>query len=149
MDYATLNLLFRFGKEFSHKKIRVKDFSDTEYMICSYVYSHAGCSQEDVTAALRMDKTTVGKAIASLEEKHCIGRTQDTADRRRKKLCLTGEGREKTAGLLNIHNDWLSEILTCLSPGEQAQFEDFCRRLLTAAEELAENNKTGGNQNAQ
>ena len=142
MDYQILNLLFRCNKEFSHEKIRKKDLSDTECMICSYIYSHEKCSQDDVSVALKTDKTTVGKALASLEAKECVIRIQDEADRRVKRLSLTGIGREKVAELLNIHNNWLHDIMTCLSPEEQRQFENYCRRLLAAAEKLTNNGET-------
>ena len=72
MDYQTLNLLFRCNKEFSHEKIRKQELSDTECMICSYIYSHENCSQDDVSVALKTDKTTVGKALVSLENKRAV-----------------------------------------------------------------------------
>ncbi len=139
MDYQILNLLFRCNKEFSHEKIRKQELSDTECMICSYVYSHENCSQDDVSAALKTDKTTVGKALASLENKGCVARTRDGTDKRVKRLSLTGPGREKVAELLDIHNNWLREIMTCLSEEEQKQFENTCKRLLAAAEKLTDN----------
>ena len=143
MDYQILNLLFRCSKEFSHGKIRRQELSDTECMICSYVYSHADCSQDDVSAALRTDKTTVGKALVSLENKGCVERRQDGADKRIKRLSLTAKGREKVAELVGIHDNWLREIMTCLSEEEQKQFENYCGRLLAAAEKLIGSN--GGN----
>ncbi len=143
MDYQTLNLLFRCNKEFSHGKIRMQELSDTECMICSYIYSHKNCSQDDVSVALKTDKTTVGKALASLEKKSCVKRTVDTTDKRIKRLTLTDFGYEKVAELVNIHNNWLADILTCLSEKEQKQFENYCERLLIAAEKLTQNN--GGN----
>ena len=136
MDYQTLNLLFRCNKEFSHEKIRRQELSDTECMICSYIYSHENCSQDDVSVALKTDKTTVGKALMSLEKKNCVLRLQDAADKRVKRLSLTDTGREKIAALANLHNNWLEKILTCLSPEEQEQFENYCERLLAAAEQL-------------
>ena len=136
MDYQILNLLFRCNKEFSHKKIRRQELSDTECMICSYIYSHENCSQDDVSVALKTDKTTVGKALASLENKGCVARTQDAADKRIKRLSLTDAGREKVAELVNIHNNWLRDIMTCLSEEEQKQFENYCKRLLATAEKL-------------
>ncbi len=142
MDYQTLNLLFRCNKEFSHEKIRKQELSDTECMICSYIYSHENCSQDDVSAALKTDKTTVGKALMSLENKACVVRTQDDADKRVKQLLLTGIGREKVAELVDIHNNWLQEIMTCLSSEEQKQFENYCERLLSAAEKLTKNGGT-------
>ncbi len=136
MDYQILNLLFRCNKEFSHEKIRRHELSDTECMICSYIFSHENCSQDDVSVALKTDKTTVGKALASLEKKSCVLRIQDAADKRIKRLCLTETGRQKVSELVDIHNNWLSEIMNCLSPAEQKQFENYCGRLLAAAEKL-------------
>ena len=140
MDYQTFNLLFKCSKEFSHGKIRMQDLTDTECMICSYIYSHENCSQDDVSVALRSDKTTVGKALASLESKGCVQRSQDMADRRIKRLTLTKSGGEKISELVDIHDNWLAEIMTCLSEEEQAQFENLCIRLLAAAEKLTQEN---------
>ena len=142
MDYQVLNLLFRCSKEFSHEKIRRQELSDTECMICSYIYSHENCSQDDVSVALKTDKTTVGKALTSLENKACVVREQDKADKRIKRLSLTDVGREKVAALVDIHNNWLHEIMTCLSSEEQKQFENYCERLLAAAEKLTNNGGT-------
>ena len=142
MDFQTLNLLFRCNKEFSHEKIRRQELSDTECMICSYIYSHENCSQDDVSVALKTDKTTVGKALMSLEKKNCVLRVQDAADKRVKRLSLTDTGREKIAALANLHNNWLEKILTCLSPEEQEQFENYCERLLAAAEQLTKTEET-------
>ena len=142
MDFQTLNLLFRCNKEFSHEKIRRQELSDTECMICSYIYSHAFSSQDDVSVALKIDKTTVGKALMSLEKKNCVLRLQDAADKRVKRLSLTDTGREKIAALANLHNNWLEKILTCLSPEEQEQFENYCERLLAAAEQLTKTEET-------
>ena len=136
MDFQTLNLLFRCNKEFSHEKIRRQELSDTECMICSYIYSHENSSQDDVSVALKTDKSTVGKALMSLEKKNCVVRAQDATDKRVKRLSLTDVGREKVAELADLHNNWLEKILTCLSQEEQEQFENYCERLLAAAEQL-------------
>ena len=111
-------------------------------MICSYIYSHENCSQDDVSVALKTDKTTIGKALASLEKKNCVARTQDETDKRIKRLSLTEIGYDKISELLDIHDHWLHSIMTCLSSDEQKQFENYCDRLLVAAEKLTYN---GGN----
>lgn len=139
MDYQTLHLLSRCDKEFSHAKIRLQSLSDTECMLCSFIYSHEGCSQDDAASKLKTDKTTVGKALFSLEKKDCIVRRQDAADKRIKRLSLTANGKSKIAVLLDLHNSWLREIMSCLSDAEQKQFENYCERLLAAAEKLTPN----------
>lgn len=136
MDFRTLDLLFKCGKEFRHSQIRGCGLSETELMICSYIYSHADCSQDDVVRGLRIDKTTAAKAMLTLEEKDLISRLQDESDRRRKILRLTSEGTERIASILDLHDRWLGSVLACLSPEERAQFEGYCYRLLCAAEQL-------------
>lgn len=148
MDYQTLNLLFRCHQQFSHERIHVKDLSDTECMICSYIYSHNDCTQGDISNALKIDKTTIAKSVVTLEKKKCIERTQNSHDLRKKCLRLTNTGSDKIADLIGVHNEWLSEIMTCLSPSEQNQFENYCERLLVKAEAFAKYNTSGEKQNA-
>ena len=138
MDFGTLQLLHRCHQEYSRRKLREQSLSDTEYQLCAYIDIHGGCSQEQAATALRMDKTTVAKALTALERKGWITRAADPIDRRRKQLRLTEEGSGKLSGLTELHSRWLDEIMGVLSPEEQLHFEDSCVRLLRAAEALAE-----------
>lgn len=138
MDYQLFNLLYHCSREFSHKKLRLEGLSSTESMLCSYIYSNSGCTQEQAAAALKIDKTTVAKALYTLEEKGCIVRTSDTLDRRKKRLCLSPDGMQRVESLVQRHDSWLSQVLSCLTAAEQSQFESYCKRLLTAADTLSE-----------
>ena len=136
MSFQTLNLLFQCGKAFGHKRIKNHGLSDTECFLCSYVYSHPGCTQDDAVQALRMDKTTAAKALRTLESKELIRREQDTADRRKKVLQITESGVERISAVADLHERWFRRVLSVLSEEEQAQFEHYCLRLLRAAEAL-------------
>lgn len=138
MDFSTLDLLLRCSREFNSKRIRSHDLTDTECMICTYVSKNPDCAQEDVVAALKADKTTVAKALASLEEKRLVHRTVDNVDRRRKHIRLTKTGREKISDLADIHDRWLSQVMSCLPEDDRRLFERCCERLLDAAEKLNE-----------
>ena len=137
MDYQLINLLYRCSREYSHKKLRIRDLSSTESMLCSYVFSHPDCSQEQAASTLKIDKTTVAKALYTLESKGFIIRASDPVDRRRKQLRLTDSGTREVSSVVELHNNWLSQVKSCLSKDEQARFEDYCKRLLTAAETLS------------
>lgn len=149
MNFGTLNLIFRFNKEFSHERIRMKGLSDTEYMISTFICSHANCSQEEVATSLRMDKTTVGKALLTLEEKGIVVRTMADDDKRKKCLRITEKGYSGLADLMDIHDEWLSRVLNCLTSDEQRQFENYCERLLHEAEKIAAEKEDGETTNAQ
>ncbi len=136
MDFQMLNMLFRCAKEYNHKKIKSCGLSDTESLICSYVYQHEACSQDDVVQSLRIDKTTAAKAMLTLEEKGYITRETDPKDRRKKALRITEHGIEGCSEIINLHDRWLKEVMSTLSDSEQEQFEHYCVRLLTKAENM-------------
>lgn len=141
MDFRTLHLLFRYGREYGHSHIRNSGLSDTGHIICTFLYAHPECSQEDIVQATRIDKTTVAKSLRVLEEKGLITRTQSQEDRRRNVLQITENGKESISDILRVNDQWMEGILSCLSPEEQQQFESYCSRLLDAAEQMSNHRK--------
>ena len=138
MDFNTIQLLHRCHREFSREALRAQGWSETEYSLCAYISDHEDCSQEEASRALRIDKTTVAKALSMLERKGCVERTSSDVDRRRKTLRLTAEGRGKLSGLTEQHRLWFAGISDVLTAEEQMQFENNCLRLLEAAAKLLE-----------
>ena len=144
MNYQTLHLLLKCGREFGHKRLRTHGLSDTECLICSFVSFHPGCQQEDVAQALRFDKTTVAKALHTAEGKGLVQRERHPTDRRRNVLRITEYGTERISAVADLHDQWLSRILSVLSPEEQERFEGYCVRLLHAAEALSDGAEAPG-----
>lgn len=138
MDFQVLNSLIRMMKGFAHSQIRANGINDTECMICSYVYAHENCSQDDVSKGLCMDKTTIAKAVRELEKEEILFRMPDKTDRRRNILNLTATGKEKCSRILNVHDEWVGRVMEELNDEEQKQFESYCRRLIEAAKKIQE-----------
>lgn len=136
IKFQSLDLLLRFGKEFGHRQIRERGFSDTEFLICSFVLKNPLCTQLDVVNGLKMDKTTLTKALTVLEAKGEIRRTQDAHDRRKNRLEITPYGSERLTALLGLHDIWMESILQVLTEDEQRQLDGYIRRLLNAAEAM-------------
>lgn len=141
MDFQILNSLMKMTKSFAHRQIRASGLNDTECMICSYVYAHENCSQDEVSKALCMDKTTVTKSMQLLENMGILLRIPDETDKRRNVLSLTNEGKEKCSQILHIHDEWVGKVMEELNEEEQKQFEKYCRRLINSAEKLQEEGK--------
>ena len=110
--------------------------TDTECLICSYIYHHENCSQDDAVQGLLIDKTTAAKAMQSLEEKGLIERSADKADKRRKNLKITEYGIKRCSEIIHLHDNWFSSVMSALTADEQEQFEKCCVKLLKKAEEL-------------
>ena len=142
MDFVTLNTLYRCGKEFNHKSYREKGITDTECMICSFISSNKGCFQDNIVKNLKMDKTTVNKAIVSLEKKGYVERKQDKSDKRKRTLRITKSGEENISSIMNLHDKWFADVITCLNEQEQKQFDEYCKRLIVAAKDkISKGNK--------
>jgi len=146
MDYQMLHLLLRYGKDYAHRRIKEKGFTDTEHMICSFVYVHENCSQDDIAKALHMDKTTVGKAVDALVGKGRLLRTQSGTDRRKNVLLLTEEGKNSIADILSINDEWVQSIVSVLSKEEQTRFMEYLSRVLKAAVTICEKGEETGNE---
>lgn len=136
MDYQAINLLVRCSKEFNHQNIRAKDLTDTEYLICTYLDANTVCSQDEIANGMRMDKTTIGKALMSLEKKKYVLRKTNPEDRRYKRISLTKTGKCRIEKLLAEHRAWFQEVMSTLKEKEQKQFAEYCERLLNKAEEM-------------
>lgn len=136
MDYQKLHQLFRLGDEFSHRKYRSTGMNDTECRLCSYISSHDGCSQEEAGQKLGIDKTTVTKALQSLENDGMLLRQTGRVDRRKKLLTLTEKGKQTIADIADLHEQWFKRIFSCLNEEEQCRFADYCHRLLDEADKL-------------
>lgn len=141
MDFQLLNSLMKMAKGFAHGRIRASGLNDTACMICSYIYAHENCSQDDVAKALCMDKTTVAKSVLMLEGMGLILRITDESDKRRNVLNLTTDGKEKCSNILHIHDEWIGKVMEELNEEEQKQFESYCRRLMDAAKRIQEERK--------
>ncbi len=136
MEFQELNLLFKCSKVFTHKKKFSCGLSDTECMICSYVYYHNLCSQDDVSQGLRIDKTTIAKAVAVLEKKGYLLRNQSDIDKRCKILQITDKGVNDCTRIFDMHNKWLDSIMSVLTPDEKQTFDICCQKIIANTEQL-------------
>lgn len=137
MDFATIGLLSKYAKDYGHAKIREAGVSDTEHMICTFLYFHRDAYQDMVANSLMLDKTTVAKAMVSLEERGLIKRMQNPGNRRKNILNITDAGKETIADVVDIYDVWLEAVGSCLSVEEKEQFHALCLRLLHKAKEIS------------
>ena len=138
MEFSNLNLLLRYAKEYGHSHIKKAGVTDTEHIICAFLFGHANSSQDEVAQALKLDKTTVARALQTLEKKGYVDRTPNPHNRRKNTLVITPQGKETIAHIVDVYDAWLGQIASVFTAEEQAQFEQYCQRLLAAAEKIHE-----------
>lgn len=141
MDFNSICLLSKYAKEYGRTKIREAGVTDTEHRICTFLYVHSGVYQELLANALMLDKTTVAKALDTLEMRGLVSRTQDPQNRRKNILTITDFGIAAIADTIGIYDEWLARISAVLSAEEQRRFAHDYDRLLAAAKIINEEKK--------
>lgn len=141
MQFSKLSMLIKLGREFGHEQIRDAGFSDTEHAICAFLCFHDQVSQDMIANALMLDKTTVAKALNSMESKGLVVREQDGQNRRRNRIRITDTGKTSVSNSMHIYDTWFSEVCSSLSEAEQQQFDESISKLIDAALLLKEQNK--------
>lgn len=76
----------------SELRTQGRRISSTDLGILLVLYAHSSCSQSDVAALLGRDKTTLSRAVASLEDRGLVYAKLDPVDGRRKALELSEAG---------------------------------------------------------
>ena len=66
----------------------------SEFSLMLMLYDKEGCSQDDMTSSLHVDKAAITRVIKILEKKGMLYRKRDEVDHRLKRLFLTEEGKK-------------------------------------------------------
>jgi DNA-binding MarR family transcriptional regulator len=141
MQFSKLSMLIKLGREFGHEQIRDAGFSDTEHAICTFLCFHDQVSQDMIANALMLDKTTVAKALSTMEGKGLVEREQDGQNRRKNIIRITETGKTSVSASMHIYDTWFSEVCACLSEAELKQFDDGIGKMIESALRLREQQK--------
>lgn len=105
----------------------------TAYMgILECLQAEPGLSQADVGAVLGIDRTSMGQAVAQLEDRGWVERSANSDDLRSYALKLTDEGARLAREASRLAREAQLSFLQPLSAAEQAQLLSLLRRLVEA-----------------
>ncbi len=85
--------LVRLYRHRDRDRICCHDISVTQCHALEYLAEEGPGSQNELAHALLLDKSTVSRVVATLEEKGYLVRRQDPGDRRRHEVDITPDGR--------------------------------------------------------
>ncbi len=110
------------------------DVTPVQFAILNALQDSPGIDQITLAKRVAFDPATSGSVIGRLENKGWVARRADEIDRRRKLLVLTPAGRD---ALLSMRADVAkvqADILSPLTPLEQAQFMQLLRQFVAGHE---------------
>lgn len=94
-------------------------------------------TQRDLGYILGMSRQAVGELLSKLEAKGFVTRRASDEDKRTMVVSLTDKGRQ-AAEHVREFADSGSDVLSCLSPEELAQFSGYLQRIIDNAESKAD-----------
>lgn len=125
----------RYWHWYSRTLMERLQLSGPDSMVLTFLESHELISQDFLCTFLMLDKATMAKAAARLEERAYIYRAVNDKDKREKLLGLTDEGREICSVLREAKIHW-EDI--CLQGFTEQEREIFVRLSEQAARNAVE-----------
>jgi DNA-binding MarR family transcriptional regulator len=101
-----------------------------EYTVLAVLAEESPLSQTRVAEILGLDRTTILKLGASLEQLGLVVRERDPADRRAYAVALTPAGEQMRKQAFRLLLDCERRFLSTLAPLERKQLHDLLTRLL-------------------
>ena len=116
------------------EQLAAADVTPVQFAILSAVLDSPGMDQISLAKRVAFDAATSGSVIGRLEVKGWLRRQPDSADRRRKLLVVTPEGAQALHRMQGQVAKVQAQILSPLSPDEQALFVGLLARLVQGHE---------------
>lgn len=104
-------------------------------LILNFVDLIPECSQEMLAERLMLDKSTIARRLAVLEERGFLNRMPNPADRRGQLLRLTEKGQELLPVIREVNKKWFDFLTEGEDPEELEQMEATLTKLLRKAQE--------------
>ena len=108
------------------------DVTPVQFAILNALIEDPGEDQVTLAAKVAFDAATFGSVIGRLESKGWVRRVPDVADRRRKLLWITPQGKEAAALMKRAVNKVQSRIVAPLDAAERKQLLALLDKLVTA-----------------
>jgi MarR family 2-MHQ and catechol resistance regulon transcriptional repressor len=121
---ATNTLVARLARRSTHGELTESQFGTLETL-----YHLGPMSQTEICGKLLKSSGNTTLVVDNLERHGLVQRKRDEHDRRVVMVQLTEAGRELIAGLFPAHAAAVAEELSVLTPAEQQQLGDLCRKL--------------------
>ena len=102
----------------------------TEWRVLFHLGRYGSLTAREICDRARIHKTKVSRAVAALEAKRFLKRTEDAVDRRREPLVLTRTGERAYAELAEEARRYDAGLAERFSAGEMRTLRECLRRLV-------------------
>lgn len=129
MFFEDLVEISRNARQYAFAQLKYEVVSANGYRVLHYVSAHQFRTQEDIAAALQMDKGNLARTLAKMEESGLIERKRNPNNRRAMMIFATEQGRAVWHDFDQMITTWSQKTLSVLSDEEQMQFLKMLERI--------------------
>lgn len=121
--------LHRFARRYFAAEMEKMDLPPVAFPLLMRLRHREGVSQEDLVNDFLVDKGTVARTLANLEDAGLVSREVDPDDRRIKRVSVTERGREVAEDLKAIARTWDGKLMEGFTPEEREQLLSYLARM--------------------
>lgn len=138
----SLNVIGRCAALFRARRLEGTDIGPCDQPYLFYICHHPGVSQDALGRALYVNKSSVTRHLARLEEAGLLTRRPLEEDRRVLLVYPTERALAALPLLREVGAAWRERLTEGFTPDEVAQFEDLLARAMQNAERVGEEERT-------
>ena len=124
-----MKIMNRFARLFKNEYLQELGLVHRESEMILALNREPGRSQEDIADALLIDKSSVARCLANLEERGLVVRTVSPTDRRVTLVDLSPEAKALVPKIREINVRWQEYMLEELSPEEREVFRTAVEKI--------------------
>jgi len=124
-----ISIIHRYSRSFVNKEFAEIDIKGGYIQFVHALYRHDGLSQDELSEALGMDKTTTARVIKELVELGYVTKVHDCQDKRFCRLSLTAKGKNIVPRLERALERWTEVLGTGFTQSERQLAIDLLKKM--------------------
>lgn len=133
-----LSILVRQMRVYADRRFSKTGSSFSEQLVLMYLIGHGPSSQMQVSNGLKIDKGSIAKTIAKMEEKGFIS-TEVNEKNRREKIISLAPGSSTAVDLMSeVLRDWEEKINEGIDPEDRETFVCVLKRMVANSSAMIE-----------
>lgn len=133
-----LSILVRQMRVYADRRFSKTESSFSEQLVLMYLIGHGPSSQMQVANCLKVDKGSIAKTIAKMEEKGFVS-TEVNEKNRREKVISLAPGSSTTVDLMSeVLRDWEEKINEGIAPEDRKTFVCVLKRMVANSSAMIE-----------
>lgn len=133
-----LSILVRQMRVYADRRFSKTESSFSEQLVLMYLIGHGPSSQMQVANGLKVDKGSIAKTIAKMEEKGFVSTKVNEKNRREKTISLA-PGSSTTVDLMSeVLRDWEEGINEGIDPEDRKTFVCVLKRMVANSSAMIE-----------